>query len=392
MNRYPLWKYVAHRRRARRRHPLHAAQLLPGSAGGAGVDVAATVKVDAAAARDRRGARSRPRTSRYRGAALDPTGIKVRLRRPRHAAQGEGRAAERKLGENYIVALNLLSSSPQWLAVDRRAADVPRPRPARRRALPAAGRHEGARSTRPPTATRPTSARCCARRSIQYARRLARRQQRRAALPRRRRAHEGARRDRERVSRPRRSASTDAGAASFAWSRASSPRRRSASRTAPSQQNIRSCATASTSSASPSRSSSSRAATASSCSSPACRTRRARRTSSAARRRSRSAWSTTIRARSKRALAGQRPVRQRPLHRAQRHAGCWCAGRSSLTGDRINDAQPGLRPAHQRARRPHQPRRRRRATSSRKSRARTSASAWRSCWSRRARPKSSPRR
>ena len=51
-----------------------------------------------------------------------------------------------------------------------------------------------------------------------------------------------------------------------------------------------------------------------------------------------------------------------------------------------------LRPAQQRAGRAREPRRRRARASSRKSRARTSASAWRSCSSKRARPKSSPRR
>src|SRR2546421_3613237 len=51
----------------------------------------------------------------YRGEALDPTGIKVRFAdfdtqvKAKEALQG-------KLGDNYIVALNLLSSSPQWLA------------------------------------------------------------------------------------------------------------------------------------------------------------------------------------------------------------------------------------------------------------------------------------
>src|SRR5437764_1118094 len=51
----------------------------------------------------------------YRGEALDPTGIKVRFAdfdtqvKAKDVLQG-------KLGDNYIVALNLLSSSPQWLA------------------------------------------------------------------------------------------------------------------------------------------------------------------------------------------------------------------------------------------------------------------------------------
>src|SRR5437764_7678913 len=51
----------------------------------------------------------------YRGEVLDPTGVKVRFAdfdtqvKAKEVLQG-------KLGDNYIVALNLLSSSPQWLA------------------------------------------------------------------------------------------------------------------------------------------------------------------------------------------------------------------------------------------------------------------------------------
>ena len=51
----------------------------------------------------------------YRGEVLDPTGVKVRFAdfdtqvKAKEVLQG-------KLGDNYIVALNLLSSSPQWLS------------------------------------------------------------------------------------------------------------------------------------------------------------------------------------------------------------------------------------------------------------------------------------
>jgi len=50
-----------------------------------------------------------------RGAALDPTGIKVRLADPDQQLKARD-VLQAKLGEDYIVALNLLSSSPQWLA------------------------------------------------------------------------------------------------------------------------------------------------------------------------------------------------------------------------------------------------------------------------------------
>src|SRR5262245_54662871 len=50
-----------------------------------------------------------------RGAVLDPTGIKVRLSDTDTQLKTKD-VLQAKLGENYIVALNLLSSSPQWLA------------------------------------------------------------------------------------------------------------------------------------------------------------------------------------------------------------------------------------------------------------------------------------
>ena len=51
----------------------------------------------------------------YRGAALDATGIKVRFDDPDTQLKAKD-ALQAKLGDNFIVALNLLSSSPQWLA------------------------------------------------------------------------------------------------------------------------------------------------------------------------------------------------------------------------------------------------------------------------------------
>jgi preprotein translocase subunit SecD len=51
----------------------------------------------------------------YLGATLDPTGIKVRFADPDTQIKAKD-ALQAKLGDNYIVALNLLSSSPQWLA------------------------------------------------------------------------------------------------------------------------------------------------------------------------------------------------------------------------------------------------------------------------------------
>jgi len=51
----------------------------------------------------------------YRGVSLDTTGIKVRLDDPDTQLKAKD-VLQTKLGDDYIVALNLLSSSPQWLA------------------------------------------------------------------------------------------------------------------------------------------------------------------------------------------------------------------------------------------------------------------------------------
>jgi preprotein translocase subunit SecD len=51
----------------------------------------------------------------YRGETLDPTGVKVRFSDADTQLKAKD-ALQKALGENYIVALNLLSSSPKWLA------------------------------------------------------------------------------------------------------------------------------------------------------------------------------------------------------------------------------------------------------------------------------------
>jgi preprotein translocase subunit SecD len=50
----------------------------------------------------------------YRGASLDPTGIKVRFADTDTQLKAKD-VIQAKVGDDYIVALNLLSSSPQWL-------------------------------------------------------------------------------------------------------------------------------------------------------------------------------------------------------------------------------------------------------------------------------------
>ena len=50
----------------------------------------------------------------YSGSVLDTTGIKVRFADPETQLKAKD-ALQAKLGDNYIVALNLLSASPRWL-------------------------------------------------------------------------------------------------------------------------------------------------------------------------------------------------------------------------------------------------------------------------------------
>jgi preprotein translocase subunit SecD len=113
MNRYPLWKYV-----------LIAIALVVGivytlpnffpevpavqvssSKASAKVDAALLATVEEALT-----AASIP----HRGTELDPVGIKVRFADPDTQLKAKD-VLQAKLGEDYIVALNLLSSSPHWL-------------------------------------------------------------------------------------------------------------------------------------------------------------------------------------------------------------------------------------------------------------------------------------
>ena len=176
---------------------------------------------------------------------------------------------------------------------------------------------------------------------VQYAGVAREGHERRRPLPRRRGAHQGARRDREGVPATSLLREADAAAASCASSARSSPRRRSASRTARSSRTSRSCATASTSSASPSRSSSSRAPTASSCSFPGVQ--------DTARAKDILGRTATLEIRMvndepgalEAALAGQVPFGSDLF--TERSGGPVLVRRQVvLTGDRINDAQPGF--------------------------------------------------
>jgi preprotein translocase subunit SecD len=114
MNRYPLWKYV-----------LIAVALFVGVvytlpnffAEVPAVQVStskATVKIDAATLQTVEDALKAANIA-YRGESVDSTGVKVRFADPDTQLKAKD-VLQQKLGDNYIVALNLLSSSPRWLA------------------------------------------------------------------------------------------------------------------------------------------------------------------------------------------------------------------------------------------------------------------------------------
>jgi len=117
MNRYPLWKYV-----------VIAVALVVGvlftipnffpEVPAVQVSTSkATVKIDTAllsTVEDALKAAAIP----YRGAVLDATGIKVRFDDTDTQLKAKD-AVQAKVGDNYIVALNLLSASPQWLTAIR---------------------------------------------------------------------------------------------------------------------------------------------------------------------------------------------------------------------------------------------------------------------------------
>ena len=137
----PSLEVPHHRRRARGRHPVHHSEFLSGSAGRPGVVVEGDGEDRQRASRHGRGC---PQGGGHSLSRRDARrhGHQAALRRSRHAAQGEGRAASQARGKLH----RRVESAVRHAALadgDRRAADVSRPRSARRRAFPAAGRHEG---------------------------------------------------------------------------------------------------------------------------------------------------------------------------------------------------------------------------------------------------------
>jgi len=113
MNRYPLWKYIVIAIALLIGVIYTLPNLFPEAPAVQVSSSKAAVKVDSALL-DTVESALKAAGIAYRGAALDSTGVKVRFADPDVQLKAKD-ALQAKLGDNYIVALNLLSSSPQWL-------------------------------------------------------------------------------------------------------------------------------------------------------------------------------------------------------------------------------------------------------------------------------------
>ncbi|NDP41795.1 MAG: protein translocase subunit SecD [Aromatoleum sp.] len=113
MNRYPLWKYLVIAVAIVVGFLYTLPNFFPEAPAVQVSSSKATVAVDNAllgTVEDTLKAAGIP----YRGATLDPVGVKVRFADPDIQLKAKD-ALQTKLGDNYIVALNLLSASPAWL-------------------------------------------------------------------------------------------------------------------------------------------------------------------------------------------------------------------------------------------------------------------------------------
>ncbi|HEX6793920.1 MAG TPA: protein translocase subunit SecD [Casimicrobiaceae bacterium] len=113
MNRYPLWKYIVIAIALVVGIVYMVPNFFPDVPAVQISSSKSAVKIDTAllgTVEDTLKAANIP----YRGAELDPVGIKVRLPDLDTQVRAKDVIAQ-KLGDNYIVALNLLSSSPKWL-------------------------------------------------------------------------------------------------------------------------------------------------------------------------------------------------------------------------------------------------------------------------------------
>ncbi len=113
MNRYPLWKYLVIVVALIVGFVYTLPNFFPEAPAVQVSSSKATIKIDASllsTVEDALKGASIP----FNSAALDATGVKVRFADPDTQIKAKD-ALQSKLGDNYIVALNLLSSSPQWL-------------------------------------------------------------------------------------------------------------------------------------------------------------------------------------------------------------------------------------------------------------------------------------
>src|SRR6266705_1125313 len=114
MNRYPLWKYIV----------IGVALLIgvfytlpnffPEVPAVQVSTSKSNVKIDASTLQTVEEALKAANVP-YRGETVDATGVKVRFADPDTQLKAKD-VLQQKLGDNYIVALNLLSSSPKWMA------------------------------------------------------------------------------------------------------------------------------------------------------------------------------------------------------------------------------------------------------------------------------------
>ena len=113
MNRYPLWKYLLIAVALAVGVVFTIPNFFPEVPAVQVSSSKAAVRIDnalLASVEDALKAAAIP----YLGATLDATGIKLRFADPDTQLKAKD-ALQAKLGDNYIVALNLLSASPQWL-------------------------------------------------------------------------------------------------------------------------------------------------------------------------------------------------------------------------------------------------------------------------------------
>ncbi len=113
MNRYPLWKYVIIGVALVVGLLFTLPNFFPEAPAVQVSSSKAAVKIDSALLGTAEDALKAAGIT-YSGATLDATGVKVRFADPDTQLKAKD-ALQAKLGDNYIVALNLLSSSPSWL-------------------------------------------------------------------------------------------------------------------------------------------------------------------------------------------------------------------------------------------------------------------------------------